>query len=61
MIQYAHMEIMKAVILIIIGIGVYLFVFDKDKLDSIAEGIREFVENFKDEHLTSLNDSELNT
>ncbi len=61
MIQYAHMEIMKAVILIIIGIGAYLFVFDKDKLDSITEGIREFVENFKDEHLTSLNDSELNT
>ena len=37
MIQYAHMEIMKAVILIIIGIGAYLFVFDKDKLDSIMK------------------------
>ena len=51
---------MKAVVLIVVGIGAYLFIFDKDKLDSITEGIREFVENFKDEHLSSLNDSELN-
>ncbi len=49
------MEIMKGVILIVIGIGAYLFIFDKDKLNTVSEEIREFFGELKEKNIDSLN------
>ena len=45
------MEILKSIIIIVIGIGIYLFVFDKDRFHTASEGVKKFVESFKEKHL----------
>ena len=45
------MEILKSIIIIIIGIGIYLFVFDKYRFHTASEGIKKFVDRFIEEQL----------
>ncbi len=38
------MGIIKFVIFVVVGLGIYLFVFDKNRLESVTDEIKKFIE-----------------
>ena len=47
------MGIIKFAIFIVVGLGIYLFVFDKDRLESVTKEIKKFIKENTPEKGTS--------